>query len=290
MPIMTLDPRLPDFFVEMDWLERGRKAAAFDDELVRNYEAGNVILLKNPPFRIASDVFRRISFPAGDDYKKLHAPSLLRPKLYKPRVVKLLFSVFGTDAGLYLGFRRAVMDLTAQLTDFCHTVFRSYRFAKQDVNWRFTPTGPEPLHFDMVRSTADLQYVRVFVNLDDAPRVWRVGPQLEGMIERFYDVAKLDELQGAHANEICHRITYQVLERWQEVAGGTVPRHHVEFQPGEVWLCESRINSHEIYSGNRAVITHFHADPKSMLDPQLSVGARVARAMQRGRSPATVNQ
>ncbi len=289
MPAITLDPRLPDFFVELDWRERKRLGQVFDDNLVRHYEAGDVILLKNPPFRIASDVFRRVSFPPGVDYKKLHARSLTRPKLYKPKVVKFLYGVFGADVVGYLRFRRAVRDLTAQLTEFCHQVFRTYRFLQHDVNWRFTPTGPEPLHFDHLRSKDDRQYVRVFLNLDETPRIWRVGPHLEEMMERFYDEAGLADMQGAHANEVCYRMTYQILERWQEVADGSVPRHHVEFQPGEVWLCESRINSHEIYSGKRAAITHFHADPQSMLNPELSVGNRVARALARRRLPASAS-
>lgn len=282
MPNITLDPHLRNFFVEMDWRERAAAGQAFDDRLVRHYEAGDVILLKNPPFRIASDIFHRIRFPAGDEFKKLHAQSLLLPKLYKPKVAKFFFGVFGADMPLYFGFRRAVNDLTAQLTDFVTQVFRTYRFLTHDVNWRFSPTGPEPLHFDYPSSTTDLQYVRVFVNLDDAPRIWRVGPQLEELIEQYYDEAGLDALQGAHPNVITERITFEILERWRE-KGTPAPRHHVEFLPGEVWICESRINSHEIYSGNRAVITHFHADPRSMLDPEQRVSARVERAMARAR-------
>jgi hypothetical protein len=66
-------------------------------------------------------------------------------------------------------------------------------------------------------------------------------------------------------------------------------RHVVRFAPGEVWLCETRLNSHEIYSGHRLVATDFYVDSGSMLDPSQRVEARVRRALEQRRNgaPAT---
>jgi hypothetical protein len=61
-------------------------------------------------------------------------------------------------------------------------------------------------------------------------------------------------------------------------------RHVVSFAPGEVWLCETRLNSHGIYSGHRLVATDFYVDPASMLDPSQRVDARVKRSLERLRA------
>ena len=67
-------------------------------------------------------------------------------------------------------------------------------------------------------------------------------------------------------------------------------RHVVEFTQGDVWLCETRINSHQILSGRRLVATDFYVDPSSMLDPEQRVEARVARCMERcGSSQANLH-
>lgn len=281
MPQITLSPQVPDFFVEMDWRDRAARPAKFDADLVDAFEAAKVILLKNPPFEVDFELLSRVSFPAGRKYQKLRRTFLTRPKLYKPRVARAMYGAFGTDVGFYLKFRKAVNRLSQDLTDFKAKVFAGYRFLKRDISWRFTPTGPEGLHVDYVRSAEDLQYVRIFVNVDNAPRVWTLSYQLEELIERYFDFAGLAEMQGAHANEICNRLNQTVFSAHERLPGGPLPSHRVAFQPGEVWLCESRLNSHEIFSGRRMVGTHFPADPQTMRDPSLRVEARVARAMAR---------
>jgi hypothetical protein len=54
-------------------------------------------------------------------------------------------------------------------------------------------------------------------------------------------------------------------------------RHHLAFAPGEVWLCESRLVSHQIYSGYRASAAMFYVKPESMDDPELRFNARIHR-------------
>ena len=52
-----------------------------------------------------------------------------------------------------------------------------------------------------------------------------------------------------------------------EVLGGTrktwmdnQPRHRIAFDPGEVWLGESRLISHQIYYGERALVYMWFVD------------------------------
>ena len=128
-------------------------------------------------------------------------------------------------------------------------------------------TGPEGLHVDYFRNDEDLHYLRIFVNVDREPRVWTLGHQLEELIERYYDEARLFELAEAPSNALCSRLNEVVFDHVNALPRSAMDRHVVSFALGDVWLCETRLNSHEIYAGQRLVATDFYVDPASMLDP-----------------------
>jgi hypothetical protein len=67
-----------------------------------------------------------------------------------------------------------------------------------------------------------------------------------------------------------------------EVLGGTrktwmdkQPRHRVAFEPGEVWLGESRLVSHQIYYGESAMVYMWFVKAASMADPKNRFNERV---------------
>jgi hypothetical protein len=120
--------------------------------------------------------------------------------------------------------------------------------------------------------------------------VWTVSHQLEDLIARNYATAELAELSGSPSNSIIDRINRRVLNPISYEPACETDRHVVEFTQGDVWLCETRINSHQIFSGRRLVATDFYVDPSSMLDPEQRVEARVARCMERcGSSQANLH-
>lgn len=287
MTDIELSPRVADPFVRMNWRDEGNDPADFRAALMRDYERGKVVILENAPFRIDFDLLNKVSLPRGRRFQKLSDRILCTPRLYRAEVRRLLYEAFGTDILLYLAFRREVMRVGASLRDFARTVFRPYRFLKLGVSWRFTMTGPEGLHVDYFRNDEDLHYLRIFVNVDSEPRVWTLSHQLEDLIERYYDEARLFELAEAPANAICSRLNKVVFDRANALPRSAIDRHVVSFAPGEVWLCETRLNSHEIYSGHRLVATDFYVDPASMLDPSQRVEARVRRSLERLRASRT---
>jgi hypothetical protein len=66
------------------------------------------------------------------------------------------------------------------------------------------------------------------------------------------------------------------------VLGGTVntwmdnlPRHRIAFDPGEVWLGESRLLSHQIYYGEAAMVYMWFVNAASMANPANRFNARV---------------
>ena len=284
MTDIELSPSVADSFVRMDWREEGDDPMGFRTALIRNYELGKVIILENAPFHVNFDLLNKVSVPRGRRFQKLSDKILRTPRLYRAEVRRLLYDAFGTNLPLYLAFRREVKRLSGSLRDFARTVFRPYRFLKLGVSWRFTPTGPEGLHVDFFRNEEDLHYLRIFVNVDHEPRVWTLSHQLEELIDRYYDEARLFELAEAPSNALCSRLNKVVFDHVNALPRGAMDRHVVSFAPGDVWLCETRLNSHEIYSGHRLVATDFYVDPASMLDPSLRVDARVKRSLERSRA------
>jgi 3-deoxy-D-manno-octulosonic acid hydroxylase-like protein len=289
MARVELNPRVADRFVRLDWSKQGRDPIGFRSEIIRNYERGNIIILDHAPFRIDFDPLNRVSLPPGRDFQKLSDRVFLRPKIHRAEVRRLLLQAFGTDLTLCLRFRREVSRVSASLRDFARAVFRPYRFLKLGVSWRITRTGPEGLHVDYFRQQEDLHYLRLFVNVDREPRIWTVSHTLEELIERYYDEARLFELDRAPSNAICARLNKAVFDQVNVRPRDAFDRHVVSFDPGDVWLCETRLNSHEIYSGHRLVATDFYVDPASMLDPSMRVEARTRACLakcERARSRA----
>lgn len=284
MAEIELSPSLAHRFVRMDWRDDAKDSIGFRREIISNYERGNIVALSGAPFHVDFGLLETVSLPRGRKFQKLSDRFLCRPKLYRADVRRLFRDVFGSDFRRYLAFRQEVSRLSTQLREFACSVFRPYRFLKLSVSWRFTPTGPEGLHVDYFRRDGDLHYLRIFLNVDREPRIWTVSYALEDLIERYYDAARLFELADVPSNAICRRLNEAVFDHVNALPRGAMDRHIVRFAPGDVWLCETRLNSHEIYSGHRLVATDFYVDPNSMLDPSQRVEARAARCMQRCRS------
>ena len=273
-------PNVADFFVHMDWRDSRAILTDFKTELLRNYEAGKIILLKNSPLSINYGLLNNLHLPKGRRFQKLSYKTLTYPKMYKADIAKLMLTKFGRTPVLYFKLRREILRITKEVRCFVHDVFKPYRIWKESVSWRFTPTGPELLHVDWFRPTDDVHYIRMFINIDEQPRVWTVSHQLEDLIVRNYVIAELAELSGSPSNSVIDRINRRVLNSSSYEPAAETDRHVVEFMQGDDWLCETRINSHQIFSGRRLVATDFYVDPSSMLDPEQRVEARVARCME----------
>ncbi len=273
----------------MDWRDAETDFEAFREALVSSYEDGNLVLLANAPFRIDYELLNRITLPAGRRFKKTKDSFFVRPPLHRRGALGILWRAFGPHPGRYLAFRREVIRVSRQLRRFAREVFPGYRFLSQDVSWRFTPTGPEELHIDSFGSNEDRHYLRIFVNVDDEPRVWSAGARLDELGDRYYESADLGALRGASGNEFCRRLNQAFAET--ELAGGDPhERHVIEFAQGDVWLCDSRVVSHQIVSGRRLVATHFAVDPRTMRDSEQRVEARVARCHARHAGAVTARR
>jgi hypothetical protein len=114
-------------------------------------------------------------------------------------------------------------------------LFPAIKLGAEINSWRYTLTLDEPLHFDEYAGRVTKRVIRVFVNLDIAPRVWDVGP------------IATDKDRG----------TYDPVYKARISKG---PSERIEFAPGQMWLIDSRRVAHAIIYGRRAAMFSFEID------------------------------
>ncbi len=144
--------------------------------------------------------------------------------------------------------------------------------------WRLNTVRNENLHVDTYVDDFQDHFARLFINLDNQPRIWTTSWTLEEMYARYGDQLPREMLLNSHPGDI-HKAINAV-----SFGGGrsTVwwdkqPRHVVYFDPGDIWAVDSRQVAHQIFYGRRAVSIDFFVDRDSMMKPKRHYLAAAAR-------------
>lgn len=124
-------------------------------------------------------------------------------------------------------------------------------------------------HEDMHLDRYLLEPLRMFVNLDNEPRIWRTSyNQLEAMAimakQRYFgttkdlDIAKQTSKRGKYKDGLNGKINSQVLYDYEKKENRS-PYHELELAPGSMWIMNSKRVSHQVVRGNRlAVFSRFY--------------------------------
>jgi hypothetical protein len=249
------------------------------------YENGDIVLLKSARIDLdyaflnsvdfdvdgPAEIVRKIKKFSGDDILEIQPRS-------GGEVSAFVFAkIFRGDEGLLRQFQAQVKSGNEQIYALYRRIFPGYREFKKLYTWRFTATLFENLHWDNFHSEDDFHQVRVFVNVDAMPRIWRISHKIDDYMQRHYAQNRL----GKWARETPDRFNFQVNNK---ILGGMqrplmdgLPLHHLAFEQGEIWLAETRIASHQIYCGRRAIASMFYVEPGSMDQPDKRFNARVQR-------------
>jgi hypothetical protein len=167
--------------------------------------------------------------------------------------------------------QRVITSATDQLRLIVKGMFPMYKIVGEDITWRFTATEAEEMHYDSYGTTpTPHHHVRLFVNLDDKPRLWAISQRVENTMRTYRD--RLKEANGLDPNSFNGRVNK--LIPWDEM-----PRKYVTFMPGNAWLVNSQIVAHEIIYGRKMVACTFNVDPASMLDQKKSFNNVVRQTM-----------
>lgn len=280
MALIELHPDVDNYIVQLSLSEITRRGGVAD--LV---ESGNVVIIED--FRLDFDfaaieqLSRTIDSIEDEDLrwklKKLEAPQFFQGskprrswgrRVYADPIRQALFEVLCEGNGKV--FDRAARALESaheqalQMFERCFCGYQAYRLIP---SVRLTRTLFENLHWDDHSIDDDFHQARVFANLDTRPRIWNLSHRVSAIMERLYEEHDLSRFAGRDPNEMLFYINSSVLggssRKWMD----QLPRHRIAFDPGEVWLAESRLISHQIYYGEAALVYMWFVKASSMRNP-----------------------
>lgn len=288
MAIIERHPAIEDYFVEMsprDIEARGGIADIFED--------GRIILLKD--YRLDVDfaalgALAKSTAQIADvnlrrKLKKMTAPMFFEgePPASKWGRFRFRDPVRQAIYDVLCGSNRKIFDRASRVLEHAHDellslfdlCFPNYEAFRQVPSIRLTQTLFENLHWDNHSIEDDFHQARIFANLDSRPRIWNVGHRLPDWLRLHYDEYDLGRFAGKDPNLLIDFITREVLGGTRKTWMDHEPRHRVAFEPGEVWLAESRLISHQIYYGEAAMVYMWFVTPQSMANPANAFNSRV---------------
>jgi len=281
-------PAVEDYFTELSLAEVAERGGVADI-----FEEGRVVLLKN--YRLDFDFGALAALSKSTEavsdpvlrkkLKKMTAPLFFEGDppvrkggrlLFRDPVRQAVFDVIcNGDEDTFERAARALESAHGEvlrLFDICFPAYDSFRLVP---SIRLTRTLFENLHWDNHSIEDDFHQARIFANLDTRPRIWHVGHRFPDWIRMHYDEYDLGRFAGKDPNLLIDFVTGEVLGGTRKTWMDNEPRHRIAFDPGEVWLGESRLISHQIYYGEAAMVYMWFVNAASMADAENRFNNRV---------------
>ena len=255
LAVILKHPELPDYFTEVDG----------NSSIVEEYEAGKVIVAGRPL-----------------DINTNFWASLVEAER-APVLKKLLMLLNGeplrdlTTFGLPSSANEELARVRDQILPLYKRLFGGYRFTKPKAALRLHTIHAENLHVDLYKSEYPEHTARLFINLDNQPRIWQTSYTFEQMFEKYSEMIPKDVLLGNNREDIRRALCLACFGQMRFDRWDNQPRHVAFFDPGEVWMVDVCQVSHQIFYGRRAMSVDFLVDAGSMKRPDSHRHAMVDR-------------
>jgi len=281
-------PAIEDYFVELSLPDVAARGGVADI-----FEQGQLILLKD--FRLDFDFAALGKLSKSTEeiqdlavrkrLKKMTAPLFFEGEapiekkgqlLFSDPVRQALFDVLCRgDRDIFARASKAIKAAHEELVRLFAVCFPNYDAFRFVPSVRLTRTLFENLHWDNHSIDDDFHQARIFTNLDARPRIWHVGHRFPDWMRLHYDEYNLGRFAGQDPNLLIDFVTGEVLGGTRKTWMDREPRHKVAFDPGEVWLGESRMISHQIYYGEAAMVYMWFVNAASMAGQSSRFNQRV---------------
>lgn len=279
MAIIVRDPLVADYIVERE-LNSEQDLA----DVRRLYEEGYLVLLKGVKFDLDYAFLNSVSFDVPGPPEILHKVKklgghkflALSPKSSSPLDRFVFENIFSSDEGRLAYFQEQVKSGNSQSDALYARLFPQYVATRTVHTWRFTQTMYENLHWDVFGIPEAFHQVRIFTNIATAPRLWRVSHRSDEFAESIYDEHNLARFADKVGDDLLRFVNKDVLFS-KTPCFDRQPKHHIAFEHGDVWICETRLLAHQIYHGERAFAAMYFSDPEGMYRPELGFEARIQR-------------
>jgi hypothetical protein len=288
MALIERHPDVEDYFRELTLAEVEARGGVAD--LVEN---GEMVIIKDYRLDFDFAALQRLSksIDGVEDQavrkslKKLEATNFFEGEppverngqlIFRDRLRQALVDVLCRgDAELFKQTAATMRRAHDEALRIFSVAFPNYDPFRLVASLRLTRTLFENMHWDDHAIDDDFHQARVFANLDTRPRIWHVSHRFPEMMRRMYVEHDLGRFAGKDPNLMLGYINGDVLggtqRKWQE----NLPKHRLAFDPGEVWLGESRLISHQIYYGEAAMVYMWFVRASHMSDSGRRFNARV---------------
>lgn len=262
MADLFINPNLPDYYVSAPEVTSAGNARSY----VPEFEAGKVVSFPNLKVDVDFDFWaaletkthpglRKFGGLVQDDNNltvKLHRESL-QQRGVPERTIDALCDQFQAIYATMLPVYRAV--------------FEGYKFQKKKVVWRLNTLMNENMHLDVYAEESPEHFARMFINLDNQPRIWQTSWTIDDLIVRLKGKIPEQALKEKSRADLWKELSFALFgpspqEWWDEQ-----PRHVAYFEPGDVWIVDSRQVAHQIFYGRRALSIDFSVARETMQDP-----------------------
>ncbi|HET6535580.1 MAG TPA: hypothetical protein VFG41_05300 [Sphingomicrobium sp.] len=288
MAVIERHPEIDDYFIELPLDQIARRGGVADI-----FEQGRLILLKDYRLPVDHAAFEALSKSLdaiGDPESRRRIKKLTAPLFFEAKALRMRggYPVFSDDVRQAIYdvlcrrdrklFDRAAAALSSaheellRIFESCFPNYDAFRFIPSA---RLTRTLFENLHWDNHAIDDDFHQARIFANLDSRARIWNVSHPFPHWLREHYREHDLGRFAGKDPNLLLDYIAGEVLGGTQNTWMDNQPRHKVAFEPGEVWLGESRLISHQIVYGESALVYMWFVRKESMANPENRFNRRV---------------
>jgi hypothetical protein len=258
---LFINPQLPNYFISAPEVTSATTARSY----VPEFEAAKVVIFPNLKADIDHEFWAALDtnkYPAlrkfggslQDDDRvtvKLHRESLTERGLDAP-LVQTLCQQFEAIYGALLPAYRSI--------------FREYSFEKRKVVWRLNTLMNENMHLDVYSEERDEHFARMFINLDNQPRIWQTSWTIDDLVRKLKGKIPPSALREKSRGELWKDLSFSLFGASPQEWWDDQPRHVAYFAPGDIWIVDSRQVSHQIFYGRRALSIDFSVKKESMKD------------------------
>ncbi|MBO9669760.1 MAG: Kdo hydroxylase family protein [Sphingobium sp.] len=262
MPELFVNPKLPNYFVEAAEVASGR----IEKSYVPEYESGKVITFPNLKIDIDFDFWANLDRESNRNLKK-----------FRSSVAN--FDMHDVDDHLQRMIEAGVNDTTAeklidnmrsiyqQIIPTYLSIFSGYEFTKRKTVWRLATVMNENMHIDAYKGESEDYPARMFINLDNQPRIWQTSWPVDDICAM--NAGKIDprKLENMTRGDVWAQLNHVTFGKGTAEWWDSQPRHVSYFDPGDIWIVDSRQISHQIFYGRRALSIDFAIPGRSMLEP-----------------------
>jgi len=270
MPKLVINPRIANPIRMVDYSLYCGASEEKSEELARFYENGDLIILKNFTFAAGRETFNKVTLPnqRGKTKLFLHIDEKLHGEPPREREWNSIKEQLETGDVSFKEFRSAVGDANEELINICENLFPFYKYKRKFCIYNLSEMLAHNLHFDSPEHAGEFTQLRAFVNLDNFPRIWRIGEKLEQIVDDCYEMGNLQNTIAKHPREFTRQTTRSAFGDRYESGAHRYSMHSIAFQPGEVWFLNPNMLAHEIVYGRRILDGAFLFDASYLRNPQ----------------------